>query len=92
MSQRIKIIAMGMIVIVLCMMVTITFAQEKPYAGVTLKLITEAGYNKNAVNFAKPEWEAKTGAKIEVIAVPFGEIYMKTMTSFTLEFLHLICY
>jgi multiple sugar transport system substrate-binding protein len=56
-------------------------AQDKPYAGVTVNVMTFTG-----PQIAEPlqrrgkEFEAATGAKVNVITVPFSDLYQKLLT------------
>lgn len=60
-------------------------AQNRPYEGVTLTVITQSGpYIAKPVEMFAPEWEARTGGKINLVTVPFGDLYQKIMASFTL--------
>lgn len=55
-------------------------AQDKPFAGVTVNVITQTGSIQEPLQRRAPEFEAKTGAKINVIAVPFSDLYQKVLT------------
>ena len=56
------------------------FAQDKPFAGVTVNVITQTGAIQEPLQRRAPEFEALTGAKINVIAVPFSDLYQKILT------------
>lgn len=61
------------------------FAQDQPYEGVTLTVITQSPpYIAKPVQMFAPEWEEMTGAEVDLITVPFGELYQQIMSSFTL--------
>ena len=49
------------------------FAQDKPFEGVTVNVITQTGAIQEPLQRRAPEFEALTGAKINVIAVPFSD-------------------
>ena len=55
-------------------------AQDKPFAGVTVNVITQTGAIQEPLQRRAPEFEALTGAKINVIAVPFSDLYQKVLT------------
>ncbi|TIP14978.1 ABC transporter substrate-binding protein [Mesorhizobium sp.] len=55
-------------------------AQDKPFAGVTVNVITQTGAIQEPLQRRAPEFEALTGAKINVIAVPFSDLYQKILT------------
>ncbi len=55
-------------------------AQDKPFEGVTVNVITQTGAIQEPLQRRAPEFEAKTGAKINVIAVPFSDLYQKILT------------
>ena len=56
------------------------FAQDKPFEGVTVNVITQTGAIQEPLQRRAPEFEALTGAKINVIAVPFSDLYQKVLT------------
>ena len=52
----------------------------KQYAGTTLTITWEAGLQAlDPLNFSGPLWEKLTGIKINVVEVPFDEMFVKTM-------------
>ena len=55
-------------------------AQDKPFAGVTVNVMTQTGAIQEPLQRRAPEFEALTGAKINVIAVPFSDLYQKVLT------------
>jgi len=63
---------------------TPTPTPKKPYEGVTLKLVTEVGPFIAGPQFGhRDEWTAQAGGKIEVIEVPYTDLYSKIMTALT---------
>lgn len=50
------------------------------FDGVTVNVITQTGAIQEPLQRRAPEFEAKTGAKINVIAVPFSDLYQKILT------------
>ena len=55
-------------------------AQDKPFAGVTVNVMTQTGAIQEPLQRRAPEFETLTGAKINVIAVPFSDLYQKVLT------------
>ena len=55
-------------------------AQDKPFDGVTVNVITQTGAIQEPLQRRAPEFEKLTGAKINVIAVPFSDLYQKVLT------------
>ena len=55
-------------------------AQDKPFAGVTVNVITQTGAIQEPLQRRAPDFEALTGAKINIIAVPFADLYQKILT------------
>ncbi len=55
-------------------------AQDKPFDGVTVNVITQTGAIQEPLQRRAPDFEALTGAKINVIAVPFSDLYQKILT------------
>jgi multiple sugar transport system substrate-binding protein len=55
-------------------------AQDKPFEGVTVNVITQTGAIQEPLQRRAPDFEAATGAKINVIAVPFSDLYQKILT------------
>jgi ABC-type glycerol-3-phosphate transport system substrate-binding protein len=55
----------------------------KQYAGTTLTITWEAGLQAlDPLNFSGPLWEELTGIKIDVVEIPFDEMFPKTMAEF----------
>ncbi|MGE3875655.1 MAG: ABC transporter substrate-binding protein, partial [Parvibaculaceae bacterium] len=50
-------------------------AQDKPFEGVTVNVITQTGAIQEPLQRRAPEFEKLTGAKINVVAVPFSDLY-----------------
>lgn len=55
-------------------------AQEKPFEGVTVNVITQTGAIQEPLQRRAPDFEKLTGAKINVVAVPFSDLYQKVLT------------
>lgn len=53
---------------------------QKQFDGVTVNLITQTGAIQEPLQRRAPDFEAATGAKINVIAVPFSDLYQKILT------------
>ena len=64
----------------LCIAAIPASAQDKPFAGVTVNVITQTGAIQEPLQRRAPEFEALTGAKVNVIAVPFSDLYQKVLT------------
>jgi multiple sugar transport system substrate-binding protein len=57
---------------------------RKSYEDVTLKLVTETGpFIAGPQYDHRDEWTAQTGGRIEVIEVPYTDLYSKIMTALT---------
>jgi len=59
---------------------SLAFAQDKPFQGVTVNLMTQTGAIQEPLQRRAPDFEKLTGAKINVIAVPFSDLYQKVLT------------
>ena len=56
-------------------------AQDKPYAGVEINVMTFTGPQiAEPLQRRAPDFEAMTGAKVNVITVPFSDLYQKLLT------------
>lgn len=55
-------------------------AQDKMFQGVTVNVMTQTGAIQEPLQRRAPDFEALTGAKINVIAVPFSDLYQKVLT------------
>jgi multiple sugar transport system substrate-binding protein len=51
------------------------------FGGVTVRVIGDAGHNMNPFGFWMPEFE-RAGIEIEVVEVPFAEVYSQQMAEF----------
>jgi multiple sugar transport system substrate-binding protein len=73
------------LVLVAALLPVQAIGQAKRFAGVTLTVATQnPPYIAKPVQMLGPEWEARTGGKINLITAPFGELYSKLMSSFSL--------
>ena len=50
------------------------------FEGVTINVMTQTGAIQEPLQRRAPEFEALTGAKVNVIAVPFSDLYQKILT------------
>jgi multiple sugar transport system substrate-binding protein len=80
-----KLVALLSVVIVFSMLVgpaqATGPAQEKPFEGVTVNLITFTGPQiAEPLQRRGPDFEELTGAKINVVIVPFADLYSKILT------------
>jgi multiple sugar transport system substrate-binding protein len=64
--------------------VSVTTAQDQPFAGVTVNVLSFAGPQVTEPLLRRgPDFEALTGAQIEVTTVPFAELYNAILTDQT---------
>src|SRR3954453_4285790 len=58
-------------------------AADKPYEGVTVNIVTFTGPQiAEPLQRRAPDFEKLTGAKVQVITVPFSDLYNKLLTDF----------
>jgi len=85
--KRIKPVLLLVVVIVLAFSAfgsVPTRAQGKPYDGVELNIITFTGPQiAEPLQRRAPDFQAATGAKVNVVVVPFGELFQKILTDQT---------
>ena len=55
-------------------------AEAGEFDGVTVNIMTQTGAIQEPLQRRAPEFEKLTGAKINVIAVPFSDLYQKVLT------------
>jgi multiple sugar transport system substrate-binding protein len=61
----------------------IAAAADKPFEGVTVNMVTFTGPQiAEPLQRRAPDFEALTGAKVQVITVPFSDLYNKLLTDF----------
>lgn len=54
---------------------------EKPYEGVTVTVVTQAGpYIAGPVIDHQDKWTERTGGRVELIEIPYGDLYHKILT------------
>jgi multiple sugar transport system substrate-binding protein len=51
-----------------------------PFDGVTVNIMTQTGAIQEPLQRRAPDFEKLTGAKINIIAVPFSDLYQKVLT------------
>lgn len=72
------------LIVTLVSSVSISTAQDKPFAGVTVNVLSFAGPQVTEPLLRRgPDFEALTGADIEVTTVPFAELYNAILTDQT---------
>src|SRR3954471_20503485 len=54
----------------------------KQFAGKTLT-VAVGSFMSSGVTMFKNEWERASGAKLQVVEIPFGDLYQRLFTSFT---------
>ena len=57
-----------------------SYAQAGQFDGVTVNVMTQTGAIQEPLQRRAPDFEKLTGAKINVIAVPFSDLYQKVLT------------
>ena len=57
-----------------------SYAQAGEFDGVTVNIITQTGAIAEPLQRRAPDFEKATGAKINIIAVPFSDLYQKALT------------
>jgi multiple sugar transport system substrate-binding protein len=77
-------LAAGLLIVLLMLPATLQ-AQDRPFEGVTLTVITQSPpYIAKPLQMVAPEWEEMTGARIDLVTVPFGDLYTTIMSDFVL--------
>ncbi|HZZ61645.1 MAG TPA: extracellular solute-binding protein [Roseiarcus sp.] len=59
---------------------SLTAANAGEFDGVTVNLMTQTGAIQEPLQRRAPDFEKMTGAKINIIAVPFSDLYQKLLT------------
>jgi multiple sugar transport system substrate-binding protein len=81
MRQRFTVLLVLSIVLLPLAAGTPAASQAKPFAGVTVNIITFTGPQiAEPLQRRGPDFEKLTGAKINVITVPFSDLYQKILT------------
>ncbi|MBN9389795.1 MAG: extracellular solute-binding protein [Chloroflexi bacterium] len=57
-------------------------AGAKRFDGQTVT-VAVGSFMSSGVNMFKADWEKKTGAKVQVVEIPFGDLYQRLYTSFS---------
>ena len=57
-----------------------SYAQAGEFDGVTVNILTQTGAIQEPLQRRAPDFEKATGAKINIIAVPFSDLYQKVLT------------
>lgn len=65
----------------LCLLGSMSVAHaQKEFDGVTVNLITQSGAIQEPLQRRAPDFQELTGAQINVIAVPFSDLYQRVLT------------
>src|SRR5687768_5295933 len=59
---------------------SLALAQDTPFEGVTVNIMTQTGAIQEPLQRRAPEFTEQTGAQINIIAVPFSDLYQKILT------------
>ena len=59
-----------------------TVAQGQQFAGVTITIATQSSQWADAFKKLAPEWEQKTGAKVNFVDIPYGNQYENLMSKY----------
>src|SRR5882672_11506077 len=58
-------------------------SSNQPYAGTTIRVVTFTGPQiAEPLQRRAPDFEKATGAKVQIITVPFSDLYQKVLTDF----------
>ncbi|MDB6001296.1 MAG: hypothetical protein JWP52_2995, partial [Rhizobacter sp.] len=61
---------------------TTTATSAKPFAGKTVT-VAVGSFMSSGVNMFKDEWEKRSGARLQVVEIPFGDLYQRLFASFS---------
>jgi multiple sugar transport system substrate-binding protein len=79
--KLVKVLLVVSILILLVGAVGSSAAQDKPYAGVEINILTFTGPQiAEPLQRHAPEFADKTGAKVNVVTVPFADLYQTILT------------
>ena len=56
--------------------------EDKPFAGQTVT-VAVGSFMSSGVTMFQEEWEEQTGATLEVVEIPFGDLYQRLFASFS---------
>ena len=59
-----------------------TAAAKRPFEGQTVT-VAVGSFMSSGVNMFKEEWEKRSGARLQVVEIPFGDLYQRLFASFT---------
>lgn len=71
------------LVFTVIMILSASGSATKPFEGQTVIVAVGSFMSTGATMFEK-EWEEKTGAKLEVVEIPFGDLYQRLFASFSI--------
>src|SRR6476659_4302918 len=57
-------------------------AARRPYEGQTVT-VAVGSFMSSGVNMFKDEWEKRSGARLQVVEIPFGDLYQRLFASFS---------
>src|SRR5207302_11373325 len=83
MGRRVSWLLVSILLLLPLAGVTPAASQGKPFDGVTVNVLTFTGPQiAEPLQRRGPDFGRMTGAKIEVITVPFSDLYQKLLTDF----------
>ena len=78
-----KMMSLLLVLTLLISAVTIALAEDKPYAGQKLTLLFMSGSYCNAAKAIEKDFEATTGAEIEIVDFPYASLHEKMLLDLT---------
>ena len=80
---RALVMALGAVVLAACSSGTTTTSNKQDFSGTTIRVVTFTGPQiAEPLQRRAPDFEKLTGAKVQVITVPFSDLYQKILTDF----------
>lgn len=67
----------------LCFGQAVAQDQDQPFKGQKIVIVANAGGNSDYMKIAAQDWEAATGATVELNPIPFGDIQSKVLQAMT---------
>ena len=80
-----RFIALLVLIVVVVVVALVVFAvtrEDKPFKGKKVVVVTQVGPSiAGPVEVYAPEWEKETGGKVELVQLPWDELFEKTVTA-----------
>ena len=81
-KKLLALLVLIVVVVIVGLVYYFVIREEKPFEGKKVVVVTQVGPSiAGPVEMYAPEWEKETGGKVELVQLPWDELFQKTVTA-----------